>query len=39
MTHEKETLEKVTELRTSWANATTVKDKLTEGLKRDNIGM
>ena len=27
MTHEKETLEKVTELRTSWANATTVKDK------------
>ena len=27
MSHEKETLEKVTELRTSWANATTVKDK------------
>jgi len=27
MTHEKETLEKVTELRTSWANASTVKDK------------
>ena len=27
MTHEKETLEKVTALRTSWANATTVKDK------------
>ena len=27
MTHEKETLEKVTELRTSWANATTVRDK------------
>lgn len=27
MSHEKETLEKVTELRTSWAKATTVKDK------------
>lgn len=27
MSHEKETLEKVTALRTSWANATTVKDK------------
>lgn len=27
MTHEKDTLTKVTELRTSWANATTVKDK------------
>jgi LemA protein len=27
MSHEKETLEKVTELRTSWANASTVKDK------------
>ena len=27
MTHEKETLEKVTELRTSWANASSVKDK------------
>ena len=27
MSHEKETLEKVTELRTSWANANTVKDK------------
>ena len=27
MTHEKETLEKVTALRSSWANATTVKDK------------
>ena len=27
MSHEKETLEKVTELRTSWANAQTVKDK------------
>lgn len=27
MSHEKETLEKVTELRTSWANATSVKDK------------
>ena len=27
MTHERETLEKVTELRTSWANASTIKDK------------
>ena len=27
MTHEKETLEKVTELRTSWANASSVEDK------------
>ena len=27
VTHEKETLEKITALRTSWANATTVKDK------------
>ena len=27
MTHEKETLEKVTQLRTSWAGATSVKDK------------
>ena len=27
MSHEKETLEKVTELRTSWANASTIKDK------------
>lgn len=27
MAHEKETLEKVTELRTSWANATSIKDK------------
>lgn len=27
MSHEKETLEKVTELRTSWANASSVKDK------------
>ena len=27
MSHEKETLEKVTELRTSWANASSIKDK------------
>ena len=27
MTHEKETLEKVTELRSSWANASSIKDK------------
>ena len=27
MTHEKETLEKIAELRTSWANASSVKDK------------
>ena len=27
VTHEKETLEKITALRTSWANATTVQDK------------
>ena len=27
MTHEKETFEKITELRTSWANATEVRDK------------